>query len=112
MGLHALLSSPDIAFGVTFFLRSPFSSCGARRQTFWLGDVFLCQARYYHVVGWLLIRVQTVAGDYLEVCQEIAWIDSDSEQVDEADERLATHAAVCISLYEAYCSALARGFAV
>ena len=74
--------------------------------------VLVCQARYYHVVGWLLNRVQTVAGDYLEVCQEIAWIDSDSEHMDESEEGLATHAAVCISLYAAYCSALARGFAL
>ena len=56
----------------------------------------LCQARYYHVVGWLLNRVPIVAGDYLEACQEFAWIDSDSEQVDEAEEGAGD---ACGSLY-------------
>ena len=32
--------------------------------------------------------------------------------MDEVEEGLATHAAVCISLYEAYCSSLARGGAL
>ena len=112
MGVHALLSSPDIAFGVAFLCdrRSAVAVHTASRSGWEM--LSMCHARYYHMVGWLLNRVQTIAGDDLEACQEIAWVDSDSEQVAEVEEGLGTHAAVCISLYEAYRSALARGFAL